>query len=171
MDITQFYHNPYDVQELWSELKAIVETVQNLISRNWWRTCRMKNWEAFAGRPPRSITSLIGWSFRAHLNVLRLCRVLPRLIRRLTRTFFSPRFFTILVKSTSLTISMPLTIPMPAVSWDILSWVDLVHQRLRKITGFDSLRLKLLHMIVSHHGKYEWQSPKTQIWKGHFASS
>ena len=47
--------------------------------------------------------------------------------------------------------------------------VDLVRQRLRKLPVSDSLRLKLLHMIVSHHGKYEWQSPKNpNFWKRPF---
>ena len=36
-----------------------------------------------------------------------------------------------------------------------------VYRAVSRIPGFpEELRLKLLHMIVSHHGRYEWQSPK-----------
>jgi 3'-5' exoribonuclease len=43
----------------------------------------------------------------------------------------------------------------------IVIGTDLIHDRIKTVPGFpDPLRLKLLHMIISHHGKYEWQSPK-----------
>lgn len=43
----------------------------------------------------------------------------------------------------------------------IVLGVELVSRYIAKVPGFpETLRLKLLHMIVSHHGHYEWQSPK-----------
>ncbi|MFZ5650711.1 MAG: 3'-5' exoribonuclease YhaM family protein [Bacillota bacterium] len=36
-----------------------------------------------------------------------------------------------------------------------------LEKKMSKIKDFpETLRLKLLHMIASHHGQYEWQSPK-----------
>ncbi len=38
---------------------------------------------------------------------------------------------------------------------------ELVADRIKQIPDFpESLRLRLLHMILSHHGEYEWGSPK-----------
>lgn len=38
---------------------------------------------------------------------------------------------------------------------------QMLERYMNQLTGFpQDLRLKLLHMIVSHHGQYEWQSPK-----------
>lgn len=38
---------------------------------------------------------------------------------------------------------------------------DMLIEEAREIEGFpELLRLKLEHIILSHHGKYEWQSPK-----------
>jgi 3'-5' exoribonuclease len=43
----------------------------------------------------------------------------------------------------------------------IVLGAGLVDRLIAQIPGFPRvLRLKLLHMIVSHHGRYEWQSPK-----------
>ena len=39
--------------------------------------------------------------------------------------------------------------------------VDLLSREMADIAGFSSdNRTKLLHIITSHHGRYEWQSPK-----------
>src|SRR5690606_1799095 len=43
----------------------------------------------------------------------------------------------------------------------IVMGTNLIHDQIKAIPDFpETLKLKLLHMIVSHHGKYEWQSPK-----------
>jgi len=43
----------------------------------------------------------------------------------------------------------------------IVIGTGLVDRLISRIPSFpEVLRLKLLHMIVSHHGQYEWQSPK-----------
>jgi len=43
----------------------------------------------------------------------------------------------------------------------IILGVQILEKYLNQLTGFpEDLRFKLLHMIVSHHGRYEWQSPK-----------
>lgn len=43
----------------------------------------------------------------------------------------------------------------------IVSGALLVDRAIARVPDFpEELRLKLLHMIVSHHGRYEWQSPK-----------
>ncbi|MDA8227801.1 MAG: HD domain-containing protein [Desulfitobacterium hafniense] len=43
----------------------------------------------------------------------------------------------------------------------IIMGVDLLSREISKIEGFSTdLRTKLLHIITSHHGRYEWQSPK-----------
>ncbi|NMB10607.1 MAG: HD domain-containing protein [Tissierellia bacterium] len=43
----------------------------------------------------------------------------------------------------------------------IVMGVGIVDSFIARLAGFpEGLRLKLLHMIVSHHGRYEWQSPK-----------
>lgn len=43
----------------------------------------------------------------------------------------------------------------------IVLGVGLVDRYIAQVPDFpEVLRLKLLHMIVSHHGRYEWQSPK-----------
>ncbi|MDW7674025.1 MAG: HD domain-containing protein [Bacillota bacterium] len=43
----------------------------------------------------------------------------------------------------------------------IVIGAQLVSKVFDKITVFpESLKLKILHMIISHHGQYEWQSPK-----------
>jgi 3'-5' exoribonuclease len=43
----------------------------------------------------------------------------------------------------------------------IISGTMLLDRYILRISGFpESLRLKLLHILVSHHGRYEWQSPK-----------
>ncbi|MDK2821644.1 MAG: 3-5 exoribonuclease [Clostridia bacterium] len=43
----------------------------------------------------------------------------------------------------------------------IVMGIQEVDQRITSIEGFpEKLRLKVLHMIASHHGQYEWQSPK-----------
>lgn len=48
----------------------------------------------------------------------------------------------------------------------IVLGVALVDGYIKQIAGFPAvLRLKLLHMIVSHHGQYEWQSPKKPKFK------
>lgn len=41
---------------------------------------------------------------------------------------------------------------------------EMVAQRIGQISGFpDDLRLRLLHMILSHHGEVEWGSPKPPL--------
>ncbi|MDD4767512.1 MAG: HD domain-containing protein [Desulfotomaculaceae bacterium] len=43
----------------------------------------------------------------------------------------------------------------------IVLGVQLLDKYICRLPGFPAeLRVKLLHMIVSHHGQYEWQSPK-----------
>ncbi|ACV62649.1 metal dependent phosphohydrolase [Desulfofarcimen acetoxidans DSM 771] len=43
----------------------------------------------------------------------------------------------------------------------IIIGIQMVDRAIEALPGFsDNLRLKLLHMIASHHGEYEWQSPK-----------
>lgn len=43
----------------------------------------------------------------------------------------------------------------------IISGTMLLDRYISRIPGFtERLRLKLLHILVSHHGRYEWQSPK-----------
>lgn len=43
----------------------------------------------------------------------------------------------------------------------IMLGVDLLSRKMAQIPDFpNDLRLKLLHIITSHHGRYEWQSPK-----------
>ncbi|MFA5535661.1 MAG: HD domain-containing protein [Bacillota bacterium] len=43
----------------------------------------------------------------------------------------------------------------------IVMGASLIDQKIAAIDQFpEILRVKVLHMIVSHHGKYEWQSPK-----------
>ncbi len=43
----------------------------------------------------------------------------------------------------------------------IVLGVRLLDKYIGRLPNFpEELRLKLLHMIVSHHGRYEWQSPK-----------
>lgn len=43
----------------------------------------------------------------------------------------------------------------------IVMGINLIDKKIEAIKEFpETLRLKVLHMIVSHHGKYEWQSPK-----------
>lgn len=43
----------------------------------------------------------------------------------------------------------------------IVLGANLLDRYIARVPGFpEVLRLKLLHMIVSHHGYYEWQSPK-----------
>lgn len=43
----------------------------------------------------------------------------------------------------------------------IVLGLDILREKIDKIPDFpQDLRLKLLHILVSHHGKYEWQSPK-----------
>lgn len=43
----------------------------------------------------------------------------------------------------------------------IVMGTNLIDQKIASLGEFPkTLRLKVLHMIVSHHGKYEWQSPK-----------
>ena len=38
---------------------------------------------------------------------------------------------------------------------------ELIADKIKQIPGFpESLKLRLLHMILSHHGEYEWGSPK-----------
>ncbi|MBC7324974.1 MAG: HD domain-containing protein, partial [Moorella sp. (in: Bacteria)] len=43
----------------------------------------------------------------------------------------------------------------------IVSGALLLDRYINRVPGFpEDLRLKLLHMVISHHGRYEWQSPK-----------
>jgi 3'-5' exoribonuclease len=43
----------------------------------------------------------------------------------------------------------------------IMMGVDILSQEIARMGGFpNDLRTKLLHIITSHHGRYEWQSPK-----------
>lgn len=43
----------------------------------------------------------------------------------------------------------------------IVMGANLVQDLIRSLPDFpETLKLKVLHMIVSHHGRYEWQSPK-----------
>ncbi|GAB6274612.1 MAG: HD domain-containing protein [Peptococcaceae bacterium] len=43
----------------------------------------------------------------------------------------------------------------------IVSGALFLERYIEKVPGFPGeLRLKLLHMLISHHGRYEWQSPK-----------
>lgn len=43
----------------------------------------------------------------------------------------------------------------------IVIGIEIVNREIQAIPGFPSaLKLKLLHMLTSHHGNYEWQSPK-----------
>ncbi|MGE5415214.1 MAG: 3'-5' exoribonuclease YhaM family protein [Acidobacteriota bacterium] len=43
----------------------------------------------------------------------------------------------------------------------IVIGVQMVDEMIRQLPGFDpELKTKVLHLIVSHHGEYEWQSPK-----------
>lgn len=43
----------------------------------------------------------------------------------------------------------------------IVIGTGIVRDKIKTVPDFpEGLQLKLLHMIVSHHGKYEWQSPK-----------
>ncbi len=43
----------------------------------------------------------------------------------------------------------------------IILGIEIVSRVIDRLDGFpDELGLRLLHMIASHHGRYEWQSPK-----------
>jgi len=43
----------------------------------------------------------------------------------------------------------------------IVLGVNLIQRNIDRIPAFpEDLKIKLIHMIVSHHGEYEWQSPK-----------
>lgn len=43
----------------------------------------------------------------------------------------------------------------------IVLGVRILDKYIGRLPGFpEELRVKLLHMVVSHHGQYEWQSPK-----------
>jgi len=43
----------------------------------------------------------------------------------------------------------------------IVLGTQLLDKYINRLPDFPAiLRLKLLHMVVSHHGQYEWQSPK-----------
>jgi len=43
----------------------------------------------------------------------------------------------------------------------IISGTMFLDRYISRVPGFpENLRLKLLHILVSHHGRYEWQSPK-----------
>lgn len=43
----------------------------------------------------------------------------------------------------------------------IVLGVQILDKYISRLPGFpEELRVKLLHMVVSHHGQYEWQSPK-----------
>lgn len=43
----------------------------------------------------------------------------------------------------------------------IMLGAGMVEKRMDNLEGFpEKLKLKILHIIVSHHGQYEWQSPK-----------
>lgn len=43
----------------------------------------------------------------------------------------------------------------------IIMGVELISRKIAQIPGFPTdLRTKLLHIITSHHGQYEWQSPR-----------
>lgn len=43
----------------------------------------------------------------------------------------------------------------------IVIGVQMVDEMIRQLPSFDpELKTKVLHLIVSHHGEYEWQSPK-----------
>jgi 3'-5' exoribonuclease len=43
----------------------------------------------------------------------------------------------------------------------IVSGALLMDRYIARVPGFpEDLRLKLLHILISHHGRYEWQSPK-----------
>lgn len=43
----------------------------------------------------------------------------------------------------------------------IIMGVELISRKIAEIPGFPvDLRTKLLHIITSHHGQYEWQSPR-----------
>ena len=91
--------------------------------------------EAFAGRPlPRSITSLIGWSFRAHQCFAPLpgyCRGLSEVDQDL---LFTGALFTILqIYEFDYQYAIDYT-DAGRLLGHIVMGVDLVHQRLRKIT-------------------------------------
>lgn len=46
----------------------------------------------------------------------------------------------------------------------IILGIEMVNKKIAEIDDFpEELRLKLLHMIASHHGRYEWQSPKIPV--------
>lgn len=46
----------------------------------------------------------------------------------------------------------------------IMIGYELIAEKIGKIPQFpESLRLKLLHMILSHHGEFEWGSPKQPV--------
>lgn len=43
----------------------------------------------------------------------------------------------------------------------IMLGVSMVEKRIEQLEGFpEKIKIKLLHIITSHHGEYEWQSPK-----------
>lgn len=43
----------------------------------------------------------------------------------------------------------------------IVLGVEMVKEKISRLEGFPpELEMKLIHLIVSHHGEYEWQSPK-----------
>ncbi|MGI6552576.1 MAG: HD domain-containing protein [Clostridia bacterium] len=168
VDITQFLPStPYDVQELWSELKAIVETVQNPYLKELVEDFLQdeKLVEAFCRAPAAKVhhQSYLGGLLEHTLNVLRLCRGIAAAYPEVDQDLlFTGALFHDIGKIYEFDYQYAIDYTDAGrLLGHIVMGVDLVHQRLRKITGFpDSLRLKLLHMIVSHHGKYEWQSPK-----------
>ena len=168
VDITQFLPStPYNIKDLWQELKAMMEGMKNPylkeLVEDFFQDETLAG--AFCRAPAAKVhhQSYLGGLLEHTLNVLRLCQGIAAAYEGVDQDLLlTGALFHDIGKVYELSYQYAIDYTDAGrLLGHIVIGVDLVHQRLRAIAGFpDNLRLKLLHMIVSHHGKYEWQSPK-----------
>lgn len=59
------------------------------------------------------------------------------------------------------TQGLPAYTPAGTLLGHIILGTEMVAEKIKAIPGFpEELKLQVLHLIASHHGEYEWQSPK-----------
>lgn len=158
---------PRDRSEMYNSLKELAKKVNNVHLRNLlWEFFNDRVWEEnFKSAPAAKLhhQAYLGGLLEHTLNVAmaadRLADLYPRLDRDLMIT---GAILHDVGKVEEYTFRKNIDFTDEGrLLGHILLGIQMVNSRIEKLPDFPrELRLKILHIIASHHGRYEWQSPK-----------
>lgn len=162
--------SPRDIEEMLSELMGLMETITNKYLKGLlYSFFQDRNWlDRFCASPAAKINhqAYLGGLLEHTLNLAKAASTLVVLYPRLDRNLLLAG--AILhdigkIEEYSCDRNIDFTDEGRLLGHIVIAVSD-VDRRIRDLGEEDSfpvnLRIKLLHIITSHHGLYEWQSPK-----------